>query len=74
MNSNPFFIERMMKEKLSTLRAEGMRDQSLARAGLGGPTIHFPDLHQSFRRLVGRLTSRRLPKVEQPAECKMMAH
>jgi hypothetical protein len=74
MNSNPFFIERMMKDKVSTLQAEGLRSQSLARAGLKGSAIHFPDLRQPFRRLVGRLFGHSLPRIEQPQARKRLAH
>jgi hypothetical protein len=56
MNHNPYFYERLANDRLSELRAEGLRSQSLAQAGLNSSRqFHFSDLRPLFHRLKQRL-------------------
>jgi hypothetical protein len=41
MNYNPYTLEQLANDKLAASRAEGMRSQSLARAGLQLPEIQL---------------------------------
>ncbi len=69
MFNNPYLFEQMIDEKLADLRAEGMRSQMLAQAGLQNPKRpHFPDLQRFFRLILASVTRHSLRRVEQPID------
>lgn len=58
MNHNPYFYERLANDKLSALRAEGLRSQMFAQAGLQHSRQPlFSDLRQFFVRMLVRVAS-----------------
>jgi len=75
MNNNPYLLELLVNDKLTALRAEGMRDQMLARAGLQNHRkLLFPDLRRFFHRMLVRVTSHSLRRIEQPGIRKTLVH
>jgi hypothetical protein len=64
--NNPNIVERLIDQKLADLRAEGMRSQMLAQAGLQHhKTFVFPDLSRFFcqlRALLARFSLRRIER------------
>ncbi len=69
MFNHPYLIEQMMDEKLADLRAEGMRSQMLAQAGLQNPNkIRFPVLQRLFHQMLASLTRHSLRGIEQPRD------
>ncbi len=67
MNNNPLIVERMIDEKLSALRAEGMRSQMLAHAGLQDrKKLHLPKFLQFFRSISLWVTNHGLGWIGQP--------
>ncbi len=75
MNINPYLLERLVNDKLTALRAEGMRDQMLARAGLQNHRkLLIPDLRRFFHRMLVRVTRHSLQRIEQPGIRKTLGH
>ena len=63
MNNNFLINDRLVDDKLAALRAEGMRSQMLAQAGLQNRKSLFPELRRIFHRMLARaagLTVRRI--------------
>ena len=68
MNHHPIIIESFVDEKLSALRAEGMRSQMTAHAGAQkhGPAL-LPGLRRFFQQTLAGLVHSALQRLDQPA-------
>jgi hypothetical protein len=75
MNHSPYLVDRMVDEKLNSLRAEGMRSQALSRAGVQNhKPLLFPGLRRFFDRTWEWMTGLEPRKVEKPARRETLAH
>jgi hypothetical protein len=65
MNNNPYILEQLANDKLAALRAEGMRSQQIAQAGLQNPKkLVVPDLLRFFSQMLVRVTRNGLRRIE----------
>ena len=67
MNNNFLINDRLVDNKLASLRAEGMRSQMIARANRENHKNHFPDLRRIFQRMLVRVTGLSLRRINRPA-------